>query len=156
MPYFDNHIDNTGQYGEVIFMTVFLVLIIVGGLCAVAITKAAKSMDRHISAQLDKAPSCILEKVAIVKEDLLYLGTESEIVITDIKVIANSSKYQFVCLCKTRSGNWFMLNFDFDPRPTFEEATSIDVHPISICDAKSHLSANAVEYKKHFGDIKIA
>lgn len=50
MPYFDNHIENTGQHGEVIFMTAFLVLRIVGGLCAVVITKAAKSKGNDRSA----------------------------------------------------------------------------------------------------------
>lgn len=113
-----------------------------------------QKLRQAIASRLEKAPTEVLARVEYIADDLLYLGSESEIVKTSVQIIERTPDYRFECLCKTKSGNWFVLTFDFCPQ--LAQVLSSTVHPIRVSDAKAHLSKHTVEYKRHFGEVVTA
>lgn len=116
--------------------------------------KANREDREEIANRLEKAPQDALATIECVKDDLLYLGGEAEIIKSKADRIEESCEFSFECLCKTKGNNWFILTFQFDYR--FNDILGTNVHPIKVDDAKKYLSKHVDEYKKHFGEVVTA
>lgn len=136
-------------------MILFGVAVIAVVVTFIFLHKKATDEDRtEIANRLEKAPQDALSTIECVIDDLLYLGTESEIIKAKSDRIAETFEHEFECLCKTNAGNWFFLTFQFDYR--FNDILGTKVHPVSVDDAKKYLSKDVAEYKKQFGDVVTA
>jgi hypothetical protein len=116
--------------------------------------KTTDEERKEIANRLEKAPQDALATIECVKDDLLYLGSEAEIIKSKADRIEESCEFGFECLCKTKANKWFILTFQFDYR--FNDILGTNVHPIKVDDAKMYLSKDVNEYQKHFGEVVTA
>lgn len=141
--------------------TVFLIFLFVVAAAFLAFLffadKALKEERAENAIRLKDAPEHVLATVDEIRNDIYYIGKESYIVKSKMNSTENKHVFFFECICKTTSGLWFLLEFNYEPRfkgidhPIYKDVIYKKVNPIDLSIAKSMLAQDIEIYKSHFG-----